>query len=231
MALSTVLIWNVRGLNKKARRDVLREMIVVTRPQIVCLQETKVQNMTLSILLSTLGAELDQHSLLPAVGTRGGILIAWQSLACQALTMRVDTFSVSVLFQNKDGRQWWFTGVYGPQQDDQKILFHDELRLVRAACPGPWAIAGDFNLIYRAADKSNANLDRAMMGCFQRLLNELELKESELLGRRFTWSNERASPTLVRLDRVFFTDSWETIFPNHLLQARRRGYQTTAPSC
>lgn len=229
MALSSILIWNVRGLNNKARRDSVRELINTTRPQIVCFQETKIQDMTHNILLSTLGAEFTCHVALHANGTRGGVLVAWQSSACQALTTRVDSFSVSVLFQNMDGQQWWFTGVYGPQQDAQKVLFLQELRTVRAVCPGPWVITGDFNLIYRAADKNNSNIDRAMMGRFRRTLNNLCLKESELLGRRFTWSNERASPTLVRLDRVFFDDSWETIFPNHLLQSSAAGVSDHCP--
>lgn len=66
-------------------------------------------------------------------------------------------------------------------------------------------IAGDFNLIYRTEDKNNPNLNRAMMGRFRRLLNDLQLKEVELLGRRFTRSNERTVPMLVCLDRVFYT--------------------------
>jgi endonuclease/exonuclease/phosphatase family metal-dependent hydrolase len=80
-------------------------------------------------------------------------------------------------------------------------------------------IGGDFNLIYRAEDKSNDNLDRAMMGRFRRLLNDLLLNELPLSGRKFTWSNERASPTLVRLDRIFCTADWEDMFPNCLLQS------------
>lgn len=78
--------------------------------------------------------------------------------------------------------------MYGPQEDANKILFLEEMRTIRAACTGPWIIAGDFNLIYRAADKNNPNIDRAMMGRFRRTLDDLELKEIELLGRRFTWS-------------------------------------------
>lgn len=91
-----------------------------------------------------------------------------------------------MLFQTAVGRQWWLTSVYGPQSYSDKLEFMAELRVIRAACLGPWLLAGDFNLIYRAADKNNANLDRAMLGRFRRLLNDLELREIELLGRRFT---------------------------------------------
>jgi len=64
-------------------------------------------------------------------------------------------------------------------------------------------MAGDFNLIYQVEDKNNTNLDRAMMGRFRRFLDEVKVKEIPLLRRKYTWSNERSSPTLVRLDRTF----------------------------
>lgn len=229
MDLSAILTWNVRGLNQKARRDSVRALIAAAKPQIVCLQETKVQTMTSAILLSTLDADYDGNVVLPAEGTRGGILIAWFETACRSITTRVDQFSASVLFQNPDGVQWWFTGVYGPQPDAQKVLFMNELRMLRIACQGPWAIAGDFNLIYRASDKNNHNIDRAMMGQFRRLLNELVLKEVELLGRTYTWSNEREAPTLVRLDRVFCTSAWEDLFPGHMLHSTAAGISDHCP--
>lgn len=108
--------------------------------------------------------------------------------------------------------------MYGPHLDDKKLLFLQELRLVRSMCQGPWVIGGDFNLISRAEDKNNGNLDRAMKGRFRRLINELQLMELLMLGRRFTWSNEWSSPTLVRLDRVLYTSEWEDIFLDCLLQ-------------
>jgi hypothetical protein len=45
---------------------------------------------------------------------------------------------------------WWFTGVYGPQSDPDKVLFLQKLRDIRDLHPGPWAVAGDFNLIVDA---------------------------------------------------------------------------------
>lgn len=157
------------------------------------------------MVASLLGVVFDEFVTLPAVGTRGGILLAWKSSSCKVTQYRIDTFSVSAQFQHNDGTLWWLTGVYGPQLDNLKIIFLQELQLIRNLCNGPWMIGGDFNLIYRAEDKNNGNLNRAMMGRFRRLLNELNLKELPLFGRKYTWSNERSSPTLVRLDRVFHT--------------------------
>jgi hypothetical protein len=58
-----------------------------------------------------------------------------------------------------------------------------------------------------------------MMGSFRRLIDDLALKEIQLHGRKFTWSNQQANPTLVRLDRVLCTVDWENLYPNVLLQS------------
>jgi len=226
---SSILIWNVRGLNDAARRNSVRDVILSSNAEIVCLQETKIEHMNQRVFLSVFGSSYDKFVALPANGTRGGILIAWKSNTCQAIATRVDTFSVSVWFSEQEGRNWWFTGVYGPQEDEEKVLFLQELRNIRGLCNGPWLLAGDFNLIYQAADKNNANLDRAMMGRFRRFLDDSEVKELPLLGRKYTWSNERMSPTLVRLDQAFCCLDWEDIFPGSILQSAASGESDHCP--
>jgi hypothetical protein len=77
----------------------------------------------------------------------------------------------------------------------------------------------DFNLIYKDEDKNNSNYNKAMMGGFRSFINDLALKEIPIHGRKFTWSNQYESPTLVRLDRVLCTVEWEDPFPDCLLQS------------
>jgi hypothetical protein len=62
-------------------------------------------------------------------------------------------------------------------------------------------IIRDFNMIMYASEKSNTNLERAMMSRFRRFALHLELKYLYMHGRTFTWSNERASHTMSRIDR------------------------------
>ena len=126
---------------------------------------------------------------------------------------------MTIQFSSAEGQPWWLTCVYGPQGNEEKIQFLQELRNIRADCPGPWVVAGDFNLIYKDEDKNNANYNRASMGRFRRFINDLALKEIPLHGRKFTWSNQQLSPTLVRLDRVLCSVDWEEKFPNCLLQS------------
>jgi hypothetical protein len=46
MDLSKVLIWNVRGLNRKARRDVVCDMVGSTHPNIVFARNEEGNNFT-----------------------------------------------------------------------------------------------------------------------------------------------------------------------------------------
>lgn len=191
---SKVLIWNVRGLNDRGRRDTVRKMVDSCRPSLICLQETKLSVISERDVLSILGRDFRHFVDLPAQGTLGGILVAWRDGALESAHWRVQRHSVSVNFKTDDTGNWWFTGVYDPQHDAEKVAFLEELREVRSLCTGPWLLTGDFNMIYSSEDKNNENLNRAMMGRFWRFVNDFELKEIPLLGRRYTWSNEREHP-------------------------------------
>jgi exonuclease III len=158
------LIWNVRGLNSTARQDSVRSLVDSSRADIVCIQETKIAAISQRIILSTLGADFTDFITLPSNGASGGILVAWKRHIGTSGARRIDNYSLSVQFSLENGQAWWLTCVYGPQGVEDKIQFLQELRELRAACPGPWVIAGDFNLIYKDEDKNNANYNRAMMG-------------------------------------------------------------------
>ena len=164
----------------------------------VCFQETKLSAVTLNLIKECAGPSFDGFYFLPADGTRGGVLVAWNSRDLRVSNPHVMEFSVTVHVQGSDDSNpgWWFTGVYGPQDVVAKVSFLQELQDVRDLHAWPWMLAGDFNLISDPADKNNTNINRRMMGKFRKALRELELSELYLNGRTYTWSNERAQPTL-----------------------------------
>jgi len=129
-----------------------------------------------------------------------------------ASATRVDHHSVSVQFTLAHSSLWWLTCVYGPQSNDDKLLFLQESRDLRSGCIGPWLIVGDFNIIVREEEKNTGIINRAMMGRFRWPINDLNLKELPMVGRRFTWSNQQDNPTLVKLDRVLCSIDWEQLF-------------------
>lgn len=72
-----------------------------------------------------------------------------------------------------------------------KIQFLSELKGVQQRVTDKWLLIGDFNMIMQASDKSNDNLNRRLMGAFRDAVSEMELKELNLRGKKFTWTNDR----------------------------------------
>ena len=215
-----VLSANVRGLNGTGRRDAVRDLASDASATIVCLQETKLQNVDRSVVVDTLGlAFADNFVSLPADGTKGGIILAASSDFFSLTPAGATTNTISATITDReDGSTWGITGVYGPQGDADKYAFIEELHGLTTSRPARWLILGDFNLIYRAGDKNNGRLNRRLMGKFKSALDALRLRELRLTGKKFTWSNEQATPTMTRIDRFFCSDGWDTSFPSAILQ-------------
>jgi len=84
MICENFLVWNVRGLNSRARRNVVRDLVGQERVSLISLQETKLDDCDEAMIMDMFGLGFD-FSFLPACHTCGGILLAWRN----------DTWSVS----------------------------------------------------------------------------------------------------------------------------------------
>lgn len=224
-----IICWNVRGLNNSAKRKAMKEFIASVKVNVVCLQETKLEVIDHFMVLQCLGPSFDGFAYLPAVETRGGVLLAWDTTILTIDQFQHDTNSLTGYVHTKEGVSWWITAVYAPQGDELKTQFLMDLDARRAVCPGPWMLLGDFNMILRASEKNNTNINRTMMSKFRSFVDDHELKEIYMHGRIYTWSNERDAPTLTKIDRVLVSVDWEIAYPDHLLQALSSGVSDHAP--
>jgi hypothetical protein len=163
---------------------------------LVVLSESKLDAVSHYDVVNIFGPRFDGFAYLPALGTCGGIVVVWQTARISAAFHSSTANTISLDIAPAVGELWRFTTVYGPSVDSGKEAFLDEICGIGAACPGRWAIAGDFNLILDAWDKNHGSINCRLVGAFHRTVNDLLLKEAPLVGRSFTWSNERAEPTL-----------------------------------
>lgn len=56
--------------------------------------------------------------------------------------------------------------VYGPTRHREKEAFLQRIRRLKPDDDEPWLLIGDFNMIYRASDKNNININIRRMRCF-----------------------------------------------------------------
>lgn len=99
--------------------------------------------------------------------------------------------------------------VYGPQGDNAKLQFLQEIKNLKDIVGERWLIIGDFNVILQARDKSSNILNQRIMDAFRHAVDSMSLKEIKLMGKKYTWSNSR---THTRIDRAFCTVEWEQMF-------------------
>ena len=111
----SVTCWNVLGFNNQAKRQAVKDFLVSVRPNLVCLQETKLDVVDNFLIMQCCGPSLDGFAYLPAVDTRGGIIIAWKNTVMIVDNITRDINSLTGLVHPKSGDDWWITVVYGPQ--------------------------------------------------------------------------------------------------------------------
>jgi len=216
-----VLCWNVRGLNDGVKRASVRNLISASNATIVCLQETKIESWTQSLLVETVGPVLARNcSFLPSIGAAGGILMAMSDQFFSMSPLQTTNHSVSAeITMLEENVTWCLTGVYGPQNDQEKIAFLQEITDLRQHIRTAWLIIGDFNLIYRAEDKNNDRVNIRMLNRFKNTIDNWQLAPLELKGRRFTWCNDQQNPTMTKIDHFLASIEWLEIFPRTDLQA------------
>lgn len=74
-----VLCWNIRGLNSNKKWDSIRDKIVESQCDIICLQETKKELFDLAFVKKFCSPAFDAFEYLPSVRASGGIITIWKS--------------------------------------------------------------------------------------------------------------------------------------------------------
>ena len=67
-----IMSWNVRGVNDPDRRKIIRNFMKYQRVDLVCLQETKIQDMTVAVAHSLGVGRISDWRALNAEGSAGG---------------------------------------------------------------------------------------------------------------------------------------------------------------
>jgi exonuclease III len=185
------------------------------------LKETKLSSFDQTTARHLGGHHLDKFFCKPAggpSGTRGGIALLWDTNHVELTDFTVGDFHISGKAKlTTSHTAFLLTVVYGPTSNSMKTAFLQEIQDLKPQSGIKWLLLGDFNLIYKASDKNKRRLNLSLMNRFSDMLDCCDLKEINLQNRRFTWSNERTNPTLIKLDTVFANAEWDQAFHSHVL--------------
>jgi exonuclease III len=114
-----------RGLNSPAKQEDIRQVINSIKPDLICMQETKVENMDVACIRNSLGHEYEVDFVtLPAEGSRGGILIAANASVRHLTNPLTTNYTILVTVHDIRGNtNWMLTSIYGPQGAWRKNVY------------------------------------------------------------------------------------------------------------
>ncbi len=125
------LSWNVRGLNDQAKCTLVKAFLRASKCCVVCLQETKLASTSAPKFISFCSFHLQEFHTLDAVGTKGGILTAWNPALFEFVKDWCGSFTLNVVLRRKaDGSHFTISNFYGPTCDSLKPAFFQEIRSI-----------------------------------------------------------------------------------------------------
>ena len=96
-----ILSWNVR-VNDVNKRKLIKALIRSQRVDLVCLQETKIQDIFFGVVRSLGVGRFLERGAVNARGVTRGVVVFWDNRVLEFVGMEVGQFSISCFFKNFD---------------------------------------------------------------------------------------------------------------------------------
>ena len=93
-----IIFWNVKGLNDRDKRLRVRNVVRKWGPDIICLQETKMELITRAVICNLWRGQHVDWSYLGSCGASRGVLLMWDTRVVNKVEEVVGRFSVSCRF-------------------------------------------------------------------------------------------------------------------------------------
>ena len=84
-----ILSWNVREVNDVSKRKVIKALIRSQKADMVCLQETKMQKMSIRVVRSLGVGRFLEWGVVNARGAAGGVVVFWDNRVLELVGMEV----------------------------------------------------------------------------------------------------------------------------------------------
>lgn len=116
-----ILSWNVREINEGEKQKVIKSLIWFQMLDLICLHETKVQQMLMQILRHLGVGKFLEWGVVNAKGQAKRILVFWDNGVVELIDMEFEEHSISFHFENyEDSFFQIFLRVYGSVLNEER---------------------------------------------------------------------------------------------------------------
>ncbi|KAF5458653.1 hypothetical protein F2P56_022666 [Juglans regia] len=210
-----LLSWNSRRLGNPLGIRVLRDLIQREGPDIVFLQETRLQGKVMEKLKFSIG--FTNCMAVNGEGSSRGLALYWNNTS-QLEILNYSKHHIHALVTNiegddQEGVSWYLTGIYGHPEASRRLETWNMIRSLEVTSNRGWLMIGDFNEILSNYEKNGSRIrPENQMRDFRQLLDDCEMIDLGFNGNQFTWWNGRGHQYSIceKLDRFLANLEWKS---------------------
>ena len=145
-----ILNQNIRGINDPKKWTTIAIKIEESQCTIICLQETKRATFDSAYVKNFFPKRVNKFEFLPSVGPSGGLLVARNDQVFSGQIYHINAFALSIQITSRHNEEHWIlTNVYGPCEQQERLLFIHWLQNFQIRDDINWIILWDFNYSLR----------------------------------------------------------------------------------
>ena len=116
------------------------------------------------------------------------MFLIWDKRVFEKVDRAVGLYFVNVLLKGvADDFVWACSGVYGPNEDNQRGVLWEELARMHSRWNTAWCVFGDFNTIRYPSERFGCKAFSLAMFAFSDFIEANYLVDLSLEGALFTW--------------------------------------------
>lgn len=184
-----VILWNIKGMNNLHKKDLLKNIFCDHKPDILLIQETKMQIDKLEALKSFLFKDCGFHGV-SFDGASGGVATFWNAKLLRGIIVSNGFNHVETKFTcPRDSYSCVISNVYAPNlKRNRKKLWDDLSNLRLIFLDLPWLVMGYFKtLLYDDEKVGGSQADPESRFYLRMFINDNALLDVKLSGANFTW--------------------------------------------
>ncbi|XP_026458893.1 uncharacterized protein LOC113359485 [Papaver somniferum] len=186
-----IISWNCNGFGGKETRNYLIYLNKMLNPDIIFLQETKVNSD--KILNFIMPLNFPNNCFVPSVGRARGICLLWK-----------DGFQFDIIYQDKNmfhclvcsdlaKPKWLLSCVYGSPYPQEKAAQWSFIEKVCETCNifAPWVLLGDLNITLHSDDRLSGSSTAFKVSPIAQVVHDIGLTDLGFHGNPYTWTSNK----------------------------------------